>query len=150
VDPFAGMTSTQKYGLETILVPFDCGAGTRLLAPGVAGERIAVLLDGPVVLDGPAFDDAPTTTCAPAGSLVGDVPALLGARPQPHGAVVVGGRARGFFVYRDDLVRFLEENPGVRVRVEPWTARAETSTQAAMARMVTEHVSAEGAPIEAE
>jgi CRP-like cAMP-binding protein len=150
VDPFAGMTSTQKYGLETILVPFDCGAGTRLLAPGVAGERIAVLLEGPVVLDGPAFDDAPTTTCAPAGSLVGDVPALLGGRPQPHGAVVVGGRARGFFVYRDDLVRFLEENPGVRVRVEPWTARAETSTQAAMARMVTEHVSAEGAPVEAE
>jgi hypothetical protein len=148
--PFAGMTATQKNAFETLLVPFDVGAGTRLVAPDVAADRVAFLLEGPVVLDGPAFDDAPTTTLAPDGALLGDVTALLAARSQPHGAVVVGGRARGFFLYRDDLVRFLDDNPGVRVRVEPWTAQAATSTQAAMARMVTEHVGDEAAAVGAE
>jgi CRP-like cAMP-binding protein len=137
---FAGLTSTQKNALEMLLVPFELGAGSRLVAPGVATEKLALLVQGRVVLDGAEHDDQPTPTFVREGSMVGDVVALLSGRPQPHGAMVVAGRARGFFLPRDDLAHFLDENPGVRVRVEPWTARAETSPEHAMARMVTEHV----------
>lgn len=140
---FAGMTSTQKNALETLLVPFDLGPGSRLLAPGVAEERIALLQQGRVLLDGPEFDDKPTATFASNGQLLGDVGALLGDRPQAHGAVVVTGRATGFFVHRADLVAFLDENPGVRVRVLPWTAHEETTPELAMKKMVTEHLTAD-------
>jgi CRP-like cAMP-binding protein len=137
---FAGMTSTQKNAFETLLEPFDLGPGSRLLAPGVAAERLALLVRGRVVLDGPAWDDKPTSAFAREGGVLGDVGALLAERPQPMGGLVVSGRAQGFFVDRPGLAQFLDDNPGVRVRVQPWTAREETSTELAMARMVTEHV----------
>jgi hypothetical protein len=95
---------------------------------------------GRVVLDGPAWDDKPTSAFAREGGVLGDVGALLAERPQPMGGLVVSGRAQGFFVDRPGLAQFLDDNPGVRVRVQPWTAREETSTELAMARMVTEHV----------
>jgi CRP-like cAMP-binding protein len=148
-DQFAGLTSTQKNTLETLLIPFDLGAGSRLIAPGVPADQMTILLQGRVVLDGPDHDDAPTPTFAREAAFVGDISALLAGRPQPHGAVVVAGRARGFFLQRHDLADFLDDNPGIRVRVEPWTAREETMPELGMARMVTEHVTdvrAPGAP----
>jgi len=146
-DHFAGMTSTQKNALETLLVPFDLGPGSRLVAPGTAAERVALLQHGRVLLDGPEHDDAATTTFAREHSIVGDVGALLAGRPQPAGGVVVAGRARGFFLHRHELAQFLDDNPGVRVRVEPWTANEETTPEHGMARMVTEHVTGVGAPV---
>ena len=75
------------------------------------------------------------------GALVGDAAALLACTPQPEGAIA-NGRVTGFWIWREDLDAFLVENPGIRVRIQPWTATstATTTTAQGMARMVTEHV----------
>jgi CRP-like cAMP-binding protein len=137
---FSGMTSTQKNALETRLIPFEVGAGSRLLAPSVVEERIVLLLAGRALLDRADDDEQTPARFIDEGSVVGDLAALLAGRPQPHGAVVVVGQARGFFLYRCELAAFLEENPGLRVRVEPWTARRESTADEAIAKMVVEHL----------
>lgn len=54
--------------------------------------------------------------------------------------VWANGRVAGFHVWRADLEAFLDDNPGLRVRIQPWTAAAPTTTAQGMARMVTEHL----------
>ena len=137
---FRGMTSRQKNHLESLLVPFEAAAGHRLLSGGVVAERLGIVLSGVAVLcDGPA-EDADTPTLLHRGALVGDPAALLSQTPQPDGAVG-NGKVTGLWLWRRDLEAFLDENPGIRVRIQPWAALpAPSSTAQGMARMVTEHV----------
>ncbi len=137
---FSGMTTTQKNAFETLLVPFEVAAGGRLLTAGMPTDRLPLLLDGNVDVDtigkgsarhDPLADDS--------DALIGDIAALLALAPQPAGATVVD-HARGFFVGRDDVAHFLEENPGLRVRVQPWTAQQRASHVGGMALMITEHL----------
>lgn len=136
---FSGMTTTQKNTFETLLVPFEVESGTRLIAPGVAAERLPLILEGEALLDGGAFDDLDHAVMA-SEIVCGDVAAFLADQPQPTGVTVVGGRARGFFIGREDLGHFLDENPGLRVRVQPWMALEREMPAAGMAAMVTEHM----------
>lgn len=138
--PFSGMTTTQKNAFETLLIPFDVEAGTRLLAPHAVADRLPLMLEGQALLDGGAYDDLEHAVMA-TEVLNGDLVAFLAEQPQPVGITIVGGRARGFFIGREDLGHFLDENPGLRVRVEPWTAHERTSPAAGFAAMVTEHMS---------
>lgn len=138
---FRGMTSRQKNHLESMLVPFDMAPGQRLLDRGDVAERLALILTGQAVDDNVGLDDA----CAPApvtmghGHLVGDPAALLAQSPQPRGAMA-HIRVTGLWLGRTDLDAFLDDNPGLRVRIQPWTATAPTTTAQGMARMVTEHL----------
>jgi CRP-like cAMP-binding protein len=93
-----------------------------------------------VLCDG-RWDEAPTSVSVGRGALIGDAAALLAGTPQPEGAVAKS-RVTGFWIRRDDLDAFLVENPGIRVRIQPWTASPTTTTTTAqgMAQMVTEHV----------
>lgn len=138
---FRGMTSRQKNHLESILEPFEIAAGHRLLSGGGVAHRLPLIHTGLAVLcDGP-HDEAPTSVAVGRGVLVGDAAALLAGTPQPEGAVA-NGRVTGFWIWRDDLDAFLVENPGIRVRIQPWTATSMTTTTTAqgMAQMVTEHL----------
>ncbi len=136
--PFSGMTTTQKNAFETLLLPFEVPSGTRLLAPGVRADRLPLFLEGQALLDGGAYDDLDHAVTA-VDVLCGDLAALLADQPQPHGVTIVGGKAKGFFVSKHDLHHFLDENPGLRVRVQPWTALQNTSLESGFAAMVTEH-----------
>lgn len=138
-DVFAGMTTTQKNAFETLLVPFDAPSGTRLLAPGVVADHVLLMAEGKAIKDGDAFDDLDHAVVWDS-VVCGDLGALLGHKAQPAGVTIVSGPARGFFLPRADLAHFLDENPGVRVRIEPWTAHTDPSLQDGYARMVTEHV----------
>jgi len=138
---FRGMTSRQKNHLESMLEPFEIAAGHRLLSGGGVAHRLPLIHTGQAVLcDGP-HDEAPTSVAVGRGVVVGDAAALLAGTPQAEGAVA-NGRVTGFWIWRDDLDAFLVENPGIRVRIQPWTATSATTTTTAqgMARMVTEHL----------
>jgi CRP-like cAMP-binding protein len=138
---FRGMTSRQKNHLESVLVPFELAPGHRLLHGGVVAERLPLILSGQVVacdLEGDDDDNAVPVAMG-RGALVGDPAALLSQAPQPEGAIA-NGRVTGFFLWRADLEAFLDDNPGLRVRIQPWTAAAPTTTAQGMARMVTEHL----------
>lgn len=135
---FRGMTSRQKNHLESLLEPFELNPGHRLLNGDVVVERLPLIHTGQAVLcDGP-HDDAPPVLVG-RGTLLGDPAALLARSPQPEGAVA-NSRVTGFWLRRDDLDAFLVDNPGIRVRIQPWTATTTTTTAQGMARMVTEHL----------
>jgi CRP-like cAMP-binding protein len=137
---FRGMTTRQKNLLESLLVPFELGAGHRLGTGGIVSDRLPIIHTGTAVLCDGAHDDDVDAVLVGRGAIVGDAAALLSQTPQVEGAIA-NGRVSGFYVWRHDLERFLDENPGIRVRIQPWTA-TETTTNAAvgMARMVTEHL----------
>jgi len=63
------------------------------------------------------------------GAVVGDAAALLAGRPQPR-AAVARTALRAFRIAKDDLAWFLDKNPGVKVRVQPWNAKETRSTTA--------------------
>jgi CRP-like cAMP-binding protein len=139
---FRGLTSRQKNHLESLLVPFEMAPGHRLLDRGDVAERLALILtgqavDGIVGHDDGAGDQAPVTMGC--GHLVGDPAALLAQAPQPRGAMA-HGRVTGLWLGRADLDTFLDDNPGLRVRIQPWTAATPTTNAQGMERMVTEHL----------
>ena len=135
---FFGMTTRQKNHLETLLVPFELAAGHRLLFGDVVAERLPFIASGQVVLCDGVHDHDGDDVFAGSGTLLGDAAALLAGTPQPAGAVA-NGPVVGASIGRADLELFLERNPGIRARVQPWTASEATSTAAGMALMVTEH-----------
>ncbi len=137
---FRGMTTRQKNMLESLLVPFELGAGHRLATGGIVSERLLIIHTGSAVLCDGAHDDDVDAVLVGRGAVVGDAAALLSQTPQAEGAVA-NGRVSGFYLWRHDLERFLDENPGIRVRIQPWTAQeSATSAAVGMARMVTEHL----------
>lgn len=138
---FRGMTSRQKNHLESLLEPFEMAAGHRLLGGGGVARRLPLIHTGQAVVCDGRWDEEPTTVSVARGVLVGDAAALLAGTPQPEGAIA-NGRVTGFWIWRDDLDAFLAENPGIRVRIQPWTATstATTTTAQGMARMVIEHL----------
>lgn len=138
--PFAGLTARQKDHLETLLVPFEIGTGHRLLFGDVVADRISLVIKGHAVLCDGEHDaaDASAVFVGP-GCIVGNPALVLASKPQREGAVA-NGAVVGCVLYRHDLEQFLEENPGVRVRIQPWTATEAVTTASGMALMVTEHV----------
>ncbi|HEY1098166.1 MAG TPA: cyclic nucleotide-binding domain-containing protein [Myxococcota bacterium] len=138
---FFGLTTRQRSLLETLLVPFEIGAGHRLLFADVVADRLPIVISGRAVLCDGAHDadDAPAVFVG-AGGLIGDPAALLEGRSQNVGAVA-NGPVVGCAIDRLGLAHFLERNPGLRARVQPWTAAEAVSTADGMALMVTEHLS---------
>lgn len=138
---FRGMTSRQKNHLESLFEPFELTAGHRLQSGGAVVERLPLIHSGQAVLCDGAWDDAEAPALVGRGAFIGDAAALLARTPQPDGAVA-NGRVAGFWLWREDLAAFLVDNPGIRVRIQPWTATSATTTTTAqgMARMVTEHL----------
>ena len=139
---FRGMTSRQKNHLESVLVPFAMAKGQRLLDRGGVAERLALILTGQAVDDIVGLDDdasAPAPVTMGHGHLVGDPAALLAQSPQPRGATA-HSHVTGLWLGRADLDAYLDDNPGLRVRIQPWTAATPITTAQGMARMVTEHL----------
>jgi CRP-like cAMP-binding protein len=117
---FAGLTGTQKNVLETLLHPVTMRSGAWLVRPGVRARDLFIIESGTVEVTG---DGAGTLG---RGAIVGDAAGLLAGALQRR-----GGRARmagrGFRLARTDLEWFLERNPGIKVRVQPWSAVSNTS-----------------------
>ncbi|MDP2345864.1 MAG: cyclic nucleotide-binding domain-containing protein [Deltaproteobacteria bacterium] len=138
-----GMTTTQKNDLESLLDPFEAQSGSWIVRDGDVATRLPLILEGEAVL---SSEHAPSPPAASAdavivkrGAIVGDVVAFLAEKPQPEGAVA-HGVVRGFYLGRADLEALLEDNPGLRVRLQPWTAHESSTVERGMARMVTEHL----------
>lgn len=112
---FAGLTSTQKNVLETLLHPVTLRPGAPLVRASARAKDLVIVLSGDVEVTGDGQG------ILGRGAVVGDAQALLGGTPQPR-----GGRARtsvrGFRLGRSDLEWFLERNPGIKVRIQPWSA----------------------------
>ena len=136
-----GMTTTQKNDLESMLDPFEAASGSWIVRDGDVAARLPLLLEGHAVLSGDGEGSAGEAAVIVArGCIVGDLAAFLAEKPQPQGAVA-HGPLRGFYLARHDLEALLEDNPGLRVRVQPWTALESSTVERGMARMVTEHLS---------
>ena len=140
-----GMTTTQKNDLESLLDPFEAASGSWLVRDGDVATRLPLLLQGQAVVSADAASIAGVAAPAEAativgrGVIVGDLATFLAGKPQPQGAVA-HGPVRGFYLGRDDLEALLEDNPGLRVRVQPWTAHESSTVERGMAKMVTEHL----------
>lgn len=120
---FAGLTSTQKNLLETVLHPVSLRAGAPVIRAGGRARDVFIVLSGVVEVTG---DGGGTVG---RGAVVGDAAALLAGSAQRR-----GGRAqtavRGFRLGKGDLDWFLERNPGIKVRLQPWSATAGTASTA--------------------
>jgi glyoxylase-like metal-dependent hydrolase (beta-lactamase superfamily II) len=114
-DLFAGLTTTQKNELETLLHPMAARAGSVLVKHGVRARDLVVVHSGVVERTGDREG------ALARGAVVGDAASLLSGALQP-----TGGRAksavRGFRVGKADLEWFLDRNPSIKVRIQPWSA----------------------------
>lgn len=129
-DLFAGLTSAQKNELETILHPVNVRVGAALVRSGMKAKEIVLVHTGSVeVLGG-----GTAGTLVGRGAIIGDAAALLGGKLQPR-----GGKAktavRAFKIGRTDLGWFLDRNPGIKVRVQPWSGAQEMSSVASSSLM---------------
>lgn len=122
---FAGLTVTQKNELETIMHPLTAKPGKALVKGGARASEIVVVHSGTVEVMGVAVGR---------GAIVGDTVALVSGTPQPR-----GGKAKtavtGFRIGRSDLAWFLDKNPGIKVRVQPWAGPSEMSSVASSSLM---------------
>ena len=66
--------------------------------------------------------------------MIGDAAALLAGKLQPR-----GGKAktavRAFKIGKTELAWFLDKNPGIKVRVQPWSGAQEMSSVASSSLM---------------
>lgn len=124
---FAGLTVTQKNELETILQPVSLRRGRALVRAGARATELFLVEHGSV--EGAVPGSAVGEEGGSRGAVVGDAAALLAGRPQPRAAVAKTA-LRAFKIDRDDLAWFLDKNPGVKVRVQPWNAEEARSAAA--------------------
>jgi CRP-like cAMP-binding protein len=120
---FAGLTTTQKNLLETMLHPVNIRAGGHVLRAGTRAKDIFILHSGTAEITG----DGEGTLQR--GAIVGDAAALLSGALQRRGAKATTA-VRGFRIAKADLEWFLDRNPGVRVRIQPWGTSTNTSVAA--------------------
>ena len=141
---FRGMTTTQKNDVESLLVPFEAASGTWVVRAGDVATRLPLVRDGEAVMSGGSNSHAAAQESAAAvvvsrGVVIGDLGAFFANQPQPEGAIA-HGTLLGFYLSRGDFEALLDNNPGLRVRVQPWTAHAISTVAGGMAAMVTEHL----------
>lgn len=127
-DLFGGLTVTQKNELESILQPAQVRRGRALVRAGARASEIFLVLGGQVEGAAPGRGDPDAESSR--GAVAGDAAALLAGRAQPR-TVVAKTAVRAFKVARGDLAWFLDRNPGVKVRVQPWSADEARSVAAA-------------------
>lgn len=125
---FGGLTVTQKNELESILQPVQVRRGRVLARRGAKAAELFLVLSGVVERDGAVAP--PDEERGSRGLVVGDAAALLAGRPEPSSAVAKTA-LRAFRISRADLAWFLDRNPGVKVRVQPWSADEARSAAAA-------------------
>jgi CRP-like cAMP-binding protein/phosphoribosyl 1,2-cyclic phosphodiesterase len=121
---FSDMTVAQKSDLEMALRPTEWTAGQRLYVPG---EKVSELL---LVRDGSLLVENGEEKTVERAAVVGDPAAILSGGRHSH-AVSAATDGVGFALLASDLAWFLDDNPGVRVRVQPWAEVVETSSAAA-------------------
>jgi CRP-like cAMP-binding protein len=131
-DLFSDLSATQREELEAMLHPIVFAPGTAITRAGGRARRLVLLLEGAVTVQ----DDEPQTLGR--GGVVGDAAAVLaGAEHEATASAVT--MVRGFSLDADDLAVFVDHNPGIRVRIEPWRAKAHLTSDAAT-RLLEEYL----------
>ncbi len=125
---FAGLTTTQKNELETFLHPTSLRHGSVVVRDGARARDLFLVHSGQVDSTG---DGAGVLE---RGAVVGDAQAVLSGAIQPRGGKA-RGPVRGFRIGKSDLAGFLDRNPSIMVRVQPWSAPDATSSPAAWSLM---------------
>lgn len=135
-DLFGGLTSAQKNELETILHPVNARPGAALVRAGMKAREIVLVHTGTVEVGSGTVGGkggAPGGLVG-RGAMIGDPQALLSGKLQP-----TGGKAktavRGFKIGKTELAWFLDKNPGIKVRVQPWSGAQEMSSVASSSLM---------------
>ena len=135
---FSGLTVKQKNAFESILVPATLKAGTVLTTAGERATKLFLIAAGEVSVDVSGAPEGGSSSLG-RGAIVGDIAAWLARGPQLQTTHAVDA-VTGFRIDGKALRALLDKNPGLRVRVQPWTAHQTTTTAQGMARMVLEHL----------
>ncbi|HEY4223391.1 MAG TPA: cyclic nucleotide-binding domain-containing protein, partial [Myxococcota bacterium] len=126
-DLFAGLTNTQKNDLETYLHPISVRASGVVVRQGVRGRDLFIVHSGVVDKTGGGHIGR--------GGVVGDAAAMLSGAPQNVGGIAKSA-VRGFRINRIDLAQFLDRNPSIKVRVQPWSAPPDHASAASSSLMM--------------
>lgn len=104
------LTSAQKTQLQSYMDRREVDMGDVLWRAGEPSTAAFIVDDARVLLEGPLGCPDPFET----GAFVGEVDAIRGSEPlQTTARVVSTGRI--FWIERDDVVRFFQDNPGLLV-----------------------------------
>lgn len=125
---FSDMTVAQRTALEMMLKPKAWKAGASLATAGAPLRELLLVQEGAVRSGSEALGR---------GAVVGDPAALLTGGQHVEDAVA-DGPGRGFRLSGRDFKVFLEQNPGVRVRVQPWGEAEDTATSHPMVTSLIE------------
>lgn len=120
---FSGMTVTQKNSLETLLRPIAWKQGKVIVPASAKATEIVLLADGVARTTG-----AGAGATRKRGAVIGDPAALLAGQRHETGAVAESD-GRGFRLSQRDLATFLDENPGLKVRMHPWAPPSYSSLE---------------------
>jgi CRP-like cAMP-binding protein len=118
----AGLTVTQKNELETLLWPTTWAPKDEIVGRDGVHPDFVLLRSGTV-------QNVADRRKLSRGAILGDVRALLAGHAQPD-AVRALTEVTGFCLKVKDLEAFLDRNPGLKVRVQPWTAEPPASVAA--------------------
>jgi CRP-like cAMP-binding protein len=121
---FSGLTVAQKNDLEALLRPHRWARGEPVYARSDVARELVIVQEGEVELHG---EEERTVA---RGAVIGEPAAVL-ARGRYGEAATAKSDVVAFGLVAADLDGFLEWNPGVRVRVQPWSERTVTSSEAA-------------------
>ena len=103
------LTAGQKTTLQTILEPVTWASGHTLWTDQEPAKCAVIVHEGALVM----CHSGAEKRLGP-GALVGDIDALI-AGERPRVAVKVSESGRGYRIARDQLVRFLHDNPGAMI-----------------------------------
>jgi CRP-like cAMP-binding protein/glyoxylase-like metal-dependent hydrolase (beta-lactamase superfamily II) len=126
---FAGLTATQKNELETLLHPIELRAGAPIVKHATRAKDLVIVHSGLVDVTGVAEGSS-----VGRGGVVGDAAALLSGALQPTGGTAKTAM-KGFRIKKNDLAWFLDKNPSIKVRIQPWSAPDDHSSPAASSLM---------------
>jgi CRP-like cAMP-binding protein len=131
-DLFSDLSATQREELEALLHPVAFDPGTSITHAGGKARRLVLILEGVVTEQA----DEPRTFGR--GGMVGDAAAVLaGGEHEATSSSVTA--VRGLSLGAEDLASFVDHNPGMRVRIEPWRAKAHLTSDAAT-RLLEEYL----------
>lgn len=110
---FSELTVTQKTELESYLRPYVWKEGKVIHQRGRLARRLVLVIDGEV------STDKETNACYGAGQMLGTPQQLLDSHRYDYRAVV-SKTATVLCLDRTNFQRFIKNNPGVLVRLQPW------------------------------
>lgn len=121
---FSELTATQKTELESLLEPRTWQAGELIYARSSMADGLLLLHTGEVTLTGDG------ERVVKRGALLGSPQSVLQAGRREESATAKS-EVLGLVLSSESLRSFLDHNPSVRVRVQPWSETKSTSSEAA-------------------